>query len=168
MRKILLALVVAFISVPAQAGYKVTFPDKLRLDAVGAYDFNNKDPLGGMEADALWFRRPEEDKPILYLAVNHLYNAGEKWRGSLGGALGINTGKLGEITLKIADLIAPDHTKRLKWFQTITDYTTIEVMGGYRFFGRAPDDKPWVYGISGKLRIPLEKFFYLWQKKANE
>lgn len=133
----------------------IGLPDMLKTDLVGARDLGNGQWLTGIEADVLWLRRKNQTRPIAYLAMNNLYNADEKGRGSVGFAIGANTGTAGEVLVKTARVILPEQAGRLEWLGKVADFVTVEYSGGYRVFGTPADLSPWVHGIGGKVRIPL-------------
>lgn len=168
MRALVIAAALALLSGPAFAGYGVTMPDTLKTDLVGVRDLQAGQWLGGLEVDLLWFRKYKKvgglrdyEKPIFYLAGQHIYNANEKAKGSVGLALGVNTGKASELIREGLDRLAPRLAPRFEWLTKLTDFVTIEYAGGYRVFGAQEGRSRWVHGVGGKLRIPIEK---LWSR----
>ena len=85
-------------------------------------------------------------------------------KGSFGLGLGVNAGGLGEIITKQSEIILPDQLERLDWLKRLADFASIEVGGGYRVLGSLPGQSKWVWGVGGKLSIPLDKF-WAWAKK---
>lgn len=133
----------------------VGLPDTIKTDVVGARDLGNGQWLTGIEADVLWLRRKNQSRPIAYLAMNNLYNADEKGKGSVGFALGAHTGTAGEVIVKTARMLLPAQAARLEWLGKVTDWVSVEFSGGYRVFGTPAGMSAWVYGAGGKVRIPL-------------
>ena len=163
LKGIILVILLVAAAVPASAGikdYKVGMPLELRTQAVGAYDLHHGHWMGGWSVDVLWLHRRDEDKPIVYLAVNNMYDLNERGKGSLGAAIGINTGKAGETIGKAMGLIAPDQVKRTKWLRDIANWVSFEVGGGRRVAGVPKGSSPWYYSVGGKIKIPLADLWY--------
>jgi len=139
--------------------YHVGLPLVLRTDAVGARDLQRGQWLSGVGVDMLWLHREDEKQPIFYLSGQHLYNASEQGKGSLGAAFGVNTGKAGEVVQRGAELLLPDQAHRLKWLTALSNWVSVEASGGYRVFGTPQGQSPWVYAVGGKVRIPLERLW---------
>jgi len=150
------------------ARYKLAIPPELIAEVKGHRDVTNSDYLAGYGVDLLWIKKRDENRPVVYLATNHLFNANEKMKGSLGASLGVSTGKAGETINKVFNMITPDHADRLKWIGNLSNFVSIEIGGGYRYLGAADGVKKLHWGYGGKLRIPVDEFFNLFRKKKKE
>ena len=144
--------------------YHITFAPKLNAEVVGAYDIRNKEFLAGYSVDLIWLKRKDEDKPILYLSPNHLFNYDRAGKGAIGASIGLGTGGLGRHIQKGAELILPEQSKRLGWLRKLGDYVSIEVGGGHKFYDVVEGQSLWYYSVGGKVRIPLEKLRFLFKK----
>lgn len=139
--------------------YKLDLPKEVSPYAVGARDLHNGAWMTGTSIEVLWFMRKDEDVAIVYLAVNHLYELADKAKGSLGMTIGVNTGKAGDVIAKVAPILLPAQSKRLKWLKTVSNWASLEMGGGYRAFGPAPSGSRWYYSFGGKVRVPIEKLW---------
>ncbi len=161
--KTIVLITMLMAAVPASAAnYYLSLPSAFKTDVAGVRDFQNGQWLSGYEIDAVWLRRSGDPKPIAYLAGNQLFNANEKGKGSLGLSLGLTTGKVAELIEGAAEILMPSHAHRFAWMKKASNWVTIEVAGGYRLFGAQDELSPWVWGLGGKVRVPIEK---LWSWK---
>lgn len=136
--------------------YELALPGKFEPAAVGVRDLKEGEWLSGFETDLVWFKRKDEDRPIGYFAPNWLFNAGQKWKGSVGGALGINSGKAGSYIANAVGLTAPAQARRFDWLLKFADFVSIEGALGYRIHEVPADRSRLIYGFGGKLRVPLK------------
>ncbi len=128
---------------------------------VGAYDFTNHRPLAGYGKEILHLRK--NDKALLYLAGRHMFDASQNGRGQFGAALGANMGALGEKVADITGLVG-DAVPLPAWINKVSNFVSLEVGGGY-WPEPAPNTKPWSWDVGGKVRIPVDSFFALFQSK---
>ncbi len=150
----------------SHAGYKLSLPREYDPYIVGARDLHNGVWMTGTSVEMVHFVRTDDNKPILYLAVNHLYALHNKAIGSVGATVGVHTGKLGDTIVRVAQVILPDQYRRLGWLQTISNYASVEAGGGYRAWGpEPPHGSRWYYTIGGRVKIPLSKF---WDLLSNQ
>jgi hypothetical protein len=116
--------------------------------AVGVRDLRAGEWMSGYAHDLAVLSHKDYD--LAYLGAEHLFNADEAGKGSLGLSLGVNTGKLGAYIEKaLGKPAAPG------WIGKLSDFVSVEIAGGYRIFGTPANRSPWVYGFGGKVRIPL-------------
>jgi len=169
------AIAIAFAAViPAEAGtwgsvmkfvkkYQVTLPTGLHSELKGRRDVTNSDYLAGYGLDVVWLKRKDQKKPILYFSADHLFNASQKGRGSIGGSIGLGTGKAGQVVDKTLRTIAPKLADRMVWFGKLSNFISIEIGGGYNTGTMEAGQKRFHWGYGGKLKIPTEKFFKLFK-----
>lgn len=148
------------------ADYEIAIPAELVSEVRGQYDVTNGDWLAGYGVDVLWFKRKKEDRPIAYLAANHLFNASERGKGSIGGTLGISTGKLGTVADKVFQILIPSQRDRFVWFGRLGNFVSLEVGGGYRAFGAADGVSRLHWGVGGKVKVPVNRFLDLFRGKS--
>ena len=139
--------------------YRVGLPSHFNGHLVGERDLTHGDWLTGVGVDVFWLKRVDEDHPIAYLLVKQMFDIDRAWTGSFGVALGINTGKAGETLARIAGVVAPDQTKRLKWVRDAANWVSIEGGWGYRAAGIADGQRRDYWSIGGKVRVPIEKLW---------
>lgn len=128
---------------------------------IGAYDFVNKRPLAGYGKEVLHFSKGATQ--FAYLSGRHMFDASQNGRGQFGVALGANIGALGQ---KVADLTgkAGEVVPMPSWIAKTANFVSIEVGGGY-WPEPIPETKPWSWDVGGKIRIPVDSFFGLFQSK---
>ncbi len=142
--------------------YRVGLPSHFNGHFVGERDLTHGDWLTGVGVDVFWLKRVDEDHPIAYLLLKQVFDIDRAWTGSFGVTLGINTGKAGETLARIAGVVAPDQTKRLKWVRDAANWVSIEGGYGYRMAGIADGQRRDYWSLGGKVKVPIEK---LWSKK---
>lgn len=128
---------------------------------VGAYDFVNHRPLAGYGKELIHLKRG--DTALLYLSGRHMFDASQNGRGQFGAALGGNIGALGS---KVADISGQlgDAIPLPGWINKAANFVSIEVGGGY-WPEPLANTKPWSWDVGGKIKIPVESFFALFQSK---
>lgn len=174
--KMMIVMIAIAIATPVTAGgwakvkdfasrYEVRPPIEIEAELKGFRNMKAGQWLTGYGADFLAFKRRDEARPIVYLALNHLFNADEEGKGSLGLSLGMPTGKAGEMIDKVLYAVAPDQAKRFAWFGKLSNFVSFEAGFGYKFFGAAGPVDRFHYGYGGKLKIPVNKFMDLFRRK---
>lgn len=133
----------------------------------GARDYDSGQWLGGWgkEISPLTHNGTE----VAYVSLYNLYNADEKGKGVVGAAIGsrpiglINT--LANIS-GIADKLIPTPTCAAQcdglgqtFLKDVSEYSSIELGGGYRAFNSSPGVARLALTIGGQVNIPLSDFF---------
>ncbi len=169
MKKLLvvIGLLISSVSAPAASlslggDYSVSVSTWLSdTYVVGAYDFVNHRPLAGYGKEIMHLNKG--DTAVLYLSGRHMFDASQNGKGQLGAALGGNIGALGK---KVADLSGQvgDAIPLPAWIGNVANFVSIEVGGGY-WPEPLANTKPWSWDVGGKIKIPVDSFFALFQSK---
>lgn len=151
MKKMILAALLAW---PSYAGAVVA--GKLDLDlniqTLGLRELNDGNWLAGV-GKQLWHLEVD-GKERLHFGVFQAWRANQG-DPAFGLSLGVTTGGLGDYITKAIDLGTPGLGDYVKWVPQIANLISIETFGGYRP-SHGPDVHPWIYGVGGYLKIPLD------------
>lgn len=72
-----------------------------------------------------------------------------------GPSLGVPIGQLGSVLGSAIGLVAPATYHMTPWLQQLGNWVSLDFYGGYRPTHGA-DVHSWIYGIGGKVKIPLD------------
>lgn len=142
-------------------GFSVGFSTSMDVEGVGARDLQNGQWLSGVSKELIPAFKGETK--LAYIAAEQLFDLDDAGKGMFGLALGIPTGAVTQGLQSLLEKITP-RAKLPQWVRSISNWTSLEVGGGYRFYGRPDNVTPWTYTVGGRVKVPLGD---LWSKKAE-
>ncbi len=165
MKSLIAALLAALVAVPSFASQYKGILDLGSSDpaAIAFRELHDGMWLVGAQQQIWHLQNDASGKEVLHFS-GYWATRLEGQDTAYGPSLGVNVGEAAAAAISKLEILAPSIQKigvaLPPWVLKLSDWTSVEVYGGYRpVIGN--DDHHWIYGVGGKVTIPMS-MLYSW------
>jgi hypothetical protein len=158
-------------AVTSAAAFASAYAGKLDLGSAGAdpsaiafRELHDGMWLVGAQQQLWHLQNLETDREVFHIS-GYWCTRLEGQDTAYGPSIGVNFSEAANAALGKIEVIAPIVAAVPPWVTKITDWTSLEFYGGYRPVVGS-DDHHWIYGVGGKVTIPLSAL-YAWARGTN-